>query len=43
VRPTDPLTYGTTALAFFAIAAGACFIPAWRAARLNPTMALREE
>jgi predicted permease len=43
VRPTDPLTYGTTALAFFAIAAGACFIPAWRAARLNPTIALREE
>ncbi len=43
VKATDPLTYLAMALLFFAIAAFACWIPAWRAAALDPTTALRDE
>jgi putative ABC transport system permease protein len=43
VKPTDPLTFAATAVLFFAVATLACWIPAWRAARLDPTVALREE
>ena len=43
VRPTDPLTFFGIALLFLAITAAACGIPATRAARLDPTRALREE
>jgi predicted permease len=43
VQPNDPLTYATTALTFLVVAAFACWLPARRAAMLNPTVALREE
>jgi len=43
VSATDPLTFGTIGLVFVAIAAVACWLPARRAARLDPTVALREE
>jgi putative ABC transport system permease protein len=43
VRPTDPLTFGAIVVFFFAIAALACWIPAIRAAALDPTVALRDE
>jgi ABC-type antimicrobial peptide transport system permease subunit len=43
VQPNDPLTYATTALTFLLVAAFACWLPARRAAMLNPTVALREE
>ena len=43
VRPTDPVTFGVIILLFFAVAAMACWIPAVRAAGLDPTAALREE
>jgi predicted permease len=42
VKPEDPATFATIALLFFAIAALACWIPARRAAGLDPTAALRE-
>ena len=43
VRPGDPATLGATLalVLFVALAAGA--IPAWRAARMNPMTALRED
>src|SRR5258708_4819722 len=43
VKPTDPLTYGAMAGLFFAIAAIASWLPARRAAALDPTVALRGE
>ena len=43
VRPTDPLTYLAMAGLFFAVSAIASWIPAMRAAGLDPTNALREE
>ena len=43
VKATDPLTYAAMAALFFAIAALACWLPAWRASALDPTRALRDE
>jgi putative ABC transport system permease protein len=43
VKATDPATFATMAVVFFAIAAMASWLPAWRAASLDPTAALREE
>jgi putative ABC transport system permease protein len=43
VKPTDPVTFGGMALFFFAIASLASWMPARRAAGLDPTVALREE
>jgi len=43
ILPTDPLTYGTVALALFGVAALASFIPALGATRVSPMKSLREE
>ncbi len=43
VKSTDPLTYVAMAALFFAIAAIASWLPARRAAALDPTVALRGE
>jgi putative ABC transport system permease protein len=43
VTPTDPATFAIMGLAFLAIAIVACGLPALRAARLDPMVALREE
>ncbi len=43
VRPADPPTYIAVAALLFGIALAACWIPARRAARLDPTIALRSE
>ena len=43
VRPTDPVTFASITVLFFAIAAVACWLPAYRAANLDPTVALREQ
>jgi putative ABC transport system permease protein len=43
VKPTDPLTFATMALIFLAIASAASWIPANRAAGIDPNQALREE
>ncbi len=43
VKAADPTTYSAMAALFFIIAAMASWLPAWRAASLDPTAALREE
>jgi ABC-type antimicrobial peptide transport system permease subunit len=43
VSPRDPVAFGS-ALAVITIASlAACFFPAWRATRIDPTQALREQ
>ncbi len=43
VQATDPATFSAMTLVFFLIAAMACWLPARRAANLDPTVALRDE
>jgi hypothetical protein len=43
VRPTDPATLVAVVAAIATVAAGACWLPAWRASRLDPNVVLREE
>jgi putative ABC transport system permease protein len=43
VKPTDPMTFVMMSLLFCAIAAAASWLPARRAAALDPSVALREE
>jgi predicted permease len=43
LRPSDPVTLAAAAVALTAVAALASYVPAVRASRLEPTVALREE
>jgi ABC-type antimicrobial peptide transport system permease subunit len=43
VKPADPLTFGVVGLVLIGVAVLACVLPAWRAARVDPMMALRGE
>jgi len=43
IKPTDPLTFAVMVLVFLGIAAAACWIPARRAAAMDPNVALRQE
>lgn len=43
VRPTDPITFSAITVLFLIIAMLACWLPARRAARMDPTAALRGE
>jgi ABC-type lipoprotein release transport system permease subunit len=43
IRPTDPATFAGITVFFLLVSAIACWVPARRAASLDPTAALREE
>jgi len=42
VNPRDPLAFGSAFLIMTIISLAACFLPAWRATRIDPVRALRD-
>jgi ABC-type lipoprotein release transport system permease subunit len=43
VSPIDPASLAAVAGIFLSVALLACFVPAWRASRIDPMTALRQE
>ena len=43
VRPTDPAVYGAVSFVLIGVALLASYVPARRAARIDPLIALRDE
>jgi putative ABC transport system permease protein len=43
IRPTDPTTFISVVAVLTAVAASACFVPAHRAASIDPSLALRND
>ncbi len=43
VNPTDPVIYGAVAVVLLLVAEFASWLPAWRATRIDPVIALRSE
>jgi putative ABC transport system permease protein len=43
VRPVDPLTFAAVVILLFTVALIACYLPARRASRVDPMVALRHQ
>ena len=43
VSPRDPIAFGLALLVVVIASLAACFLPAWRATRIDPVQALREQ
>jgi predicted permease len=43
VSPRDPLAFGSAFALLMIVSVAACFLPAWRAMRVDPIVALRQE
>jgi ABC-type antimicrobial peptide transport system permease subunit len=43
VSPRDPLAFGFAFVIMTTVALTACFLPAWRATRIDPAQVLREQ
>ncbi len=43
VKPVDPATYAAVGVTLAAVALTACYLPVWRAMRVDPVVALRDE